>query len=455
VIRAQRLAPGPPGRPLVGCLPELHGDTLGFMLRLQRRYGDLVQLQLGRETCFLLSDPDYARQVLMDEERFSKGGRWDTMKPLLGDGLLTASGALWRRHRRLLSAAFRPEALHALVPTMAACAAEMLDRWHTAAPGAAVDVSREMMQVALQIAVRTLFGDDAAPYVGAIDGAFHVANRELARRIWSPFARVSARLPSPRARAFSRAIATLNGITAELIQRRRAAGVQRADLLGLLLEARDPETGAGLSDRELRDEALTMLLAGHETTANAMTWAWHLLGYAPEVAGRLAAEAAAALGGRVDAQAAQGLGYTWQVVQEAMRLYPPIWMLIRRAEAPAEVGGVMLPAGCTVIVSPYVIHHHPAHWDAPARFDPDRFSPERAEGRHRFAFFPFGGGRRSCIGKYMAALEARVVVGMIAREFRLTRLPGQRVDPLPLLSLRPRQRLRMRLERRERAAAAA
>jgi len=440
---AKRIAPGPDGKPIFGCLGDLSGDTLGFMLRLQREYGDVVQFRLGMEDCFLLSQPEDVRAVLMDEQRFSKGGRWATMKPLLGEGLLTSSGEVWRRHRRLLSAAFKPERLNALVPTMTDCASEMLDSWQeNVRAGEPVDVSAEMMRVALEVAVRTLFGDDVKPYIRDIDQAFHIGNREMAQRVWSPFARLVGHLPTARTRAFNQAVATLDSIVFEMIARRRS-GERRPDLLGMLLEARDPETGEGLSDRELRDEALTMLLAGHETTANAMTWAWHLLGRHPQDAQRMADEAADAFHERPGVADLAELPHTWRVMREAMRMYPPIWMLIRLVEEPTTLRGVTLPAGATVIVSPYVTHHHPGVWADPMAFDPDRFLPERSEARHRYAWYPFGGGRRSCIGKYMAMLEAKVVMSMTARRYTLSAIPGLRVDPLPLLSLRPRQHVLM------------
>lgn len=440
-----RVAPGPNGRPIFGCLGELTGDTLGFMLGLQREYGDVVQFRLGMEDCFLLSQPEDVRAVLMDEARFSKGGRWSTMKPLLGEGLLTASGDVHQRHRRLLHAAFRPARLNALVPIMADCADEMLDRWDAnVASGEPVDVSAEMMHVALEIAVRTLFGDDIKPHIEAIDRAFHIGNREMARRVWSPFARLVGHLPTARTREFNQAVATLDSIVFDIIARRRASGERREDLLGMLLDARDEETGEGLSDRELRDEALTMLLAGHETTANAMTWAWHLLGQHPEQAWFMADEASQTFQERPVFADLPKLQYTWRVMQETMRRYPPIWMLIRLVEEPTTIRGVTLPAGATVIVSPYVTHHHPDIWPDPVAFNPDRFTTERCDARHRYAWYPFGGGRRSCIGKYMAMLETKVVMSMTARRYALSSIPGHTVDPLPLLSLRPRQHVFMR-----------
>jgi len=442
-LRARRHAPGPPSGRIRGNLPELTRDALGFLLHLRREYGDIVQFRLGPQTMFLLSRPRHVRAVLLDDETFVKGGRWAVMRPLLGDGLLTASGVTWQRHRRLVNPALRPGRIAGLLGTMVRLSEEAADRWaETAARGEPVDVSAEMMALSLRIAVETLFGEDIAPHIDQIGRAFHVANRHLARQIWNPLDRLVGQLPTARRRRFTAAIAELDAVVLSLIARRRGAP-PRDDLLSMLIDARD-EDGEGLSDRELRDEAMTMLLAGHETTANALTWAWYRLGQAPDAQRRLAAEADATPLPRAPGIRDVGrLRYSGQIFQEAMRLYPPIWMLPRLVTRDTRIAGADIPAGSTVIVSPYVTHHLPDVWENPAGFDPERFSEDATAARPQSAYLPFGGGKRTCIGQHFAMMEGRIVLSTLARRLRMELVPGLPVEPLPLLSLRPRQHVTM------------
>jgi cytochrome P450 len=256
------------------------------------------------------------------------------------------------------------------------------------------------------------------------------------------------RVPTPRNRRHRLALAALDHAIYEIIAARRRGDTSGDDLLGLLIDVRDEQSGEGMSDRQLRDEVITLFVAGHETTAVALAWAWHLLAEHPGAAERVRAELAGALGDRAPATAdLPQLPYARMVIDEAMRLYPPAWITNRQAIADDEICGYHIPAGAIVLISPYVMHRHPAYWENPERFDPERFTPERSAGRPHYAYFPFGGGPRQCIGKGLALMEAQLILGAVAQRFRLGHVPGHVVEPQALVTLRPRGGLPMIVER--------
>jgi cytochrome P450 len=434
-------APGPPGHFLLGNLLALRRDVLGALLTGRRQYGDVVRFRLGPLVAHLVSHPEPIRQVLITRhENYTKQTRSSArIRSITGEGLLTADGPLWLRQRRLMQPAFAPSRLAGFVRVAAETTAAMLDRWQ---PGGLLDVASEMMRLTYAIIGRVLFGSDVSGDAPVVEQAAAVVMARTYRRL-ERVVTLPEWFPLPANVRFRRALRRLDQVVYRIIQERGRLTTPPADLLTILLRCRDDEEGKGMSDEQLRNEVLTLLLAGHETTANALTWTWYLLSRAPGVRRRLAAEAADVLGGRLPAFAdLQRLRYTTMVFQEAMRLYPPIWIMERRVVAADVLGGHLLPAGSTVWISPFVTHRHPDFWDNPEGFDPDRFDSARAEPPPQ-AYIPFGAGQRLCIGQPLAMLEAQVILAMTAQRFRLDLVPGARAEPLPGITLRVRDGLPM------------
>jgi cytochrome P450 len=320
----------------------------------------------------------------------------------------------------------------------------MLARW-SPREGGEIDVHAEMMALTLRIVARTLFsavvGAEAEGIGHALSIAIHYANDYAESLI-----RLPQWLPTPANVRFKRAVKTLDELVYRIIDERRKGGPAAHDLLAMLMSATDDTTRTGMGDRALRDEVMTLVLAGHETTANALTWTWYCLSKDPEVERRVHAEVSRVLAGRTPTiDDLPKLGYTSMVLQEAMRLYPPVWAFERQAIADDEVGGYVLPAGSIVAVSPYLMHRHRAHWDNPEGFDPERFAPERTVERERFAYLPFGGGPRLCIGNAFAMMEAQIILAMVVQRHRLALVPGRPVVAEPVITLRPKHGLPMTL----------
>ena len=448
------LPPMPPGHWLWGHLPERASNPLGLYLDSQRRLGDVVRYRMGYIHVEQLTHPEHVKHVLADASaRYTKGTVFDKTRPLVGNGLLTAEGELWKRQRRLAQPAFHRERLAALGTRMTDTLSELLPAWERAADGGTLlPVFPELMRLTLTVAVRALFGVDVAGHTAAVGEAFTTALEVTNERIISPlpFLPWLYRLPTRSNRAFRRAVDTLEGIVRGLIAQRRAAGTQAEDLLGMLMAASDADTGDTFDDAQLRDEVMTLLLAGHETTATALAWTFHLLARHPEVEATLHAEVDAALGGRMPTVAdLPRLRYVGCVFAEALRLYPPIWAIPRVPREDDVVDGFRIPKGDIVILVPYVTHRHPDFWPEPERFEPTRFLPENSKDRPRWAYLPFGGGQRQCIGNHFAMMEAQLLLTWVAQRFRLREVPGVPVVPEPLVSLRPKGPMPMRVERRE------
>jgi cytochrome P450 len=411
------------------------------------------ELRAGARRMLIVRDADAARRVLLDNgaNYCKKSFSYDELRPLLGEGLFLTEGEQWKRQRRLSQPAFHHKRLQALAETMVAAVSEMLARWDDlCAQGASVDVAEEMLRLTLAVVGRALLGSDVSAIAGEVGRDLAFALRETDRRVLQavPLPRW---LPSLRASRYRRAIASLDRHVDALVrERREAAQAGRedpGDLLSMLLSARDEDDGSGLSDRELRDQVKTLLLAGHETTASSLSWSWALLGQHAEAEARLHREVDA-LGGRAPAFAdLPRLGYAAQVVQEAMRLYPPVWIIERQAVADDALAGHRVPAGATVTIVSYLLHRNPAWWPDAQRFDPDRFAPEREKERPRFAYLPFGGGPRVCIGNAFAMMEAQIILALVAQRYRVVLDPAHPVEPDLAITLRAAG-VRARLERR-------
>jgi cytochrome P450 len=428
----------------------MRADPLGFLSTARREHGDVVELRILVWRAVLVSHSDGVRHVLQERHTaYSKDNvDYRMLKPVLGEGLVTSDGDFWRRQRRLIQPAFHRERIAALGTLMTERTALMLERWAPlAAEGAVVDVAAEMSRLALDIVARALFRVDVASTMDRIGEAVTILNRHTTDRFDSPIGLLLAGIPPilPRAR---RALRALNEVVYGIIAEHRR-GERDGDLLSSLLELRDEETGQGMSDRQLRDEVMTLLLAGHETTANALAWTWHLLARHPQATECLHAELAAVLGDRLPSVAdLPRLPWTRMVLEEAMRLYPPAWLISRAAKEDDVIGGFHVPRGATVMLSSWVTHRHPGLWDDPERFEPERFAPERVAARPRFAYFPFGGGPRLCIGSGFAMTEAQLVLASVASRYRLESVPGHEPHLEPLVTLRPRDGLPMRLQPR-------
>jgi cytochrome P450 len=418
-----------PGQTLVA----FRRDPLHFLRALSTRYGDVSSFKIGPQLLVLINDPEAIRDVLITNQRaFKKGRGLERTKPLLGEGLLTSEGEVHLRQRRLAQPAFHRERIATYGRTMVEGAVRARDRWHD---GQTLDFAGEMMALTLGIAGQTLFGADVGGETAAIRAAMAEA-LEAFEIATLPFFEVFDRLPVPWMRRLKRAKATLDAIVYRMIAERRRDGRDRGDLLSMLL--------VDMTDTQLRDEILTIFLAGHETTANALTWAMFALSQAPEI-DRALAEEACALGGLPSVDDLPRLPYTSAVVSEVLRLYPPAWIIGRRTVAEYGVGGYDLPVGTLVFVSPWVTQRDPRFWSDAERFDPGRWQKEPPP---KFAYFPFGGGSRVCIGESFAWTELILVLATLAQRWRLELVPGHPVVPKPVVTLRPRYGMRMIARRR-------
>ena len=431
-------------------LLALRRDPLTLFARLAAEHGDAVHLRFARQDVLLLSHPDHARELLVTRAAsFRKGMALERARVVLGDGLLTSEGEVHRRRRQLLQPAFARPRLEPLGAAMVEITGRRAEGW---AEGEVLDVAQEMGQLTLAIAARTLFGADVEEDAGEIGRALATV-LGMASRLVVPFSGLLQRLPLPSSRRFARARDLLDRVIAGLIAKRRRGGdggEAPADLLGLLLAARDRDA-AGLGDREVRDEAMTLFLAGHETTANALAWTWLLLEFNPGAAERLHAEIDQVLAGRAATVAdLPRLVYAEQVLAESMRLYPPAWAIGRRALEDVAIGGIAVPRGALVIASPWIVHRDPRWWPDPLRFDPDRFAPAAAAAadRPRLAYFPFGDGPRRCIGEGFAWMEGVLLLATLAQQVTFRLVPGHRVATRATITLRPRHGLRMTVARR-------
>ena len=440
--------PGPKGHWFLGNLPGFKRDRLGFFDDLHRDYGDVVAIRLGpRRRAFAVYHPDLIEEVLVTRNRhFIKHFALRSTRRTLGFGLLTSEGDFWRRQRRLAQPAFARDRVAAHASVMVELAERMLATW---ADGQARDAQEDMMRLTLEIVARTLFGADISGETAEISEAMETLMRSFTRRINS-MVRLPEYVPTPNHLRLNRAARHLDRIIFDLIAQRRASGEDRGDLLSLLLHARDDEGGGGrMTDRQLRDEAMTLFMAGHETTANTLAWAWYLLADHPEVEAKLHAELDAVLGGRAPTYAdLPRLTYTEHVITEALRVYPTVWIVGREAIEPCQVGEYRVPVGTTVFMPQWTVHHDPRWFDDPMAFRPERWADGLAKRIPRYAYFPFGGGPRICIGNGFAMMEAVLLLATIARRYRLGLAPGATVKPWATMTLRPEAGVRVILHKR-------
>lgn len=439
--------PGPKGAPFVGSLPEFARDILGYMTHCAREYGDVVYLRLAGWEVYQLNHPDLIDVVLREQRANFVKHRffWRHVKAIFGNGLLTSEGDFWLRQRRLAAPAFHPDRIAAYGDVMVRYADRLADGWQDREVR---DVHREMMKVTMEIVSKTLFDADVERDVEEVGEAFDVVLKEIAVRFRRPF-RIPDAIPTPGNLRYRRGVATLNRLINRIVAERRASPADRGDLLSMLMSARDDD-GVAMSDGQLRDELVTLFLAGHETTAIVLSWTWHLLAQHPLVRDRLVAE----LFGELERRPATvadlpRLPYADAVIKEAIRLYPPAYVLGREAVADCEIGGWRVPAGATIYMSPWVLHRDERWFSSPEKFLPERWLDGLAARLPRFVYFPFGGGPRICIGDRFATMEAALILATLARRFRLERTSEADIVPFPSITLRPQGGVPLRLVRRQ------
>ena len=415
------------------------------MPTLQRDYGDIVTMRYYNFRVFFISHPDSIEQVLVtDNRKFIKGRILRKNKQLFGNGLLTSEGDFWLRQRRLAQPAFHRGRVASYADTMVRYASRIASEWRN---GEERDIHAEMMRLTLSIVAKTLFDADVdreAKRVGHALEAIMQLNSDFRKLILTP-----TWLPTPRKIRATIATAKLNRIVYRFIEERRASGVDNGDLLSMLLAARDDD-GSRMTDRQLRDESITIFLAGHETTANALSWTWMLLAQNPNVESKLHEELDRVLGGREPTvEDLPNLRYTGQVITESMRLYPPAWGMARVAIDNTEIAGYPIPKGCGVSLAQWVVHRDPRWFDAPLEFRPERWEGDLMKRLPRFAYFPFGGGPRQCIGNNFAVMEASLLLATLAQQFRISLTPGREIIPAASITLRPKTGIWGKIEKRK------
>jgi len=444
--------PGPRTLSPLGSAYAIGRDPMRFALEMWQQYGDVARFRLLSWPAYTLYHPDHAKRVLQENHRnYDKQLlSTNTARPLLGNGLFTSDGESWLHQRRLMQPAFHRQRLAGFGTVMTDATLALLERWQGTV-SRPLDIPLEMMRLTQRIVGLALFNLDLDNEVDTVGQTFTMLLPLLLKYIFVPFPPLW--IPTPGNRRLQAGLETLNNVVYAIIAERRKQatdpGMDTGDLLSMLLAVRDEETGEGMSDQQLRDEAMTLLIAGSETTAMALTWTWYLLSQHPSVEQHLHAELDTVLGGQAPTVSSlDKLPYTRMVIQEALRLYPPAFGIIRHAIANDEIGGYPIPANSMVFLTPYCTHRHPAIWEKPEVFDPERFTPERSAGRPRFAYFPFGGGPRQCIGNTFAMMEAQLVLATVAQRYSLRLVPGHPVEPQVLLTLRPRYGLPMTLHPR-------
>jgi cytochrome P450 len=425
--------------PLLGSAPAMRRDMLGFLEGLARDYGELAYFRLGPIRCVLVNRPEWIGRLLTKDNAHMRKP-WDLreLSVALGQGLLTSEGELWKRQRHLIQPAFRNERIRSYAATMTERAQAMLDGWRD---GQSLDVEEEMSRVTLDIAARTLFGTDVRRDADVIREGLGVVMDEFVASVmgWVP---IPPSWPTPGNLRSRRAVRRIDEVIYRMVDARRAKAERGDDLLSWLLEAAEQGEGE-LTDKQLRDELITLLMAGHETTALALSWTLVLLAQNPEIERKLLDELQQVLGDRRPAAGDEAsLPYTRQVVEEGMRLYPPAWAIGREASCDLDLDGHPIPKGTQIYFAQWVTHRDARFFPEPLRFDPDRWSPGRRKDIPRFAYFPFGGGPRVCIGMHFAMLEATLVLASIVQRYRVELDPEHPVELQPAITLRPKHGLR-------------
>jgi cytochrome P450 len=446
-----RSIPGPSGLPLVGSILELRSKgLLQFYQDAWQEHGDVARFELGPITSYQFVRPEHIQHILVkNQANYIKAFSHEKLRVPLGMGILTNEGESWRQQRRLMAPTFTPKAVTEYADLMLAETDRMLERWQARPAGEPLAINPEMIRLTMSIISRSMFdmdiGEEFAEVGQALTFILDFSNKRTISLIDPPLW-----LPTPLNQGLRRALQILDGFLYGIIDQRRRQAVAGDDLLSRLMEARDPETGQTMSDEQLRDEMLIIFFAGHETTATLLTWTWTLLAQHPEVEEALYDELERVLGGRSPGlDDLEALPYTRMVLDEALRLYPPVAITARDAVADDEIDGYRIEAGSMVSLNPYLTQRHPEFWEKPGAFYPEHFTSERVEARPRYAYFPFGAGPRICLGKHFALLEAMLALSEVAQRTRLRLVPGQSLEPIWSGTLRPEGDILMTIQTRE------
>jgi cytochrome P450 len=438
--------PGPEGNSLVGNLAQLGEDPLGFLTNCASKYGDIIPLRLGLTPACLLTNPDYIEQVLKDRESFIKSRGLRALRSLLGEGLLTSEGESWFRQRRLVQPVFQQKRISGYGKVMVEYAEAMANSWQD---GQTRDIHEDMMRLTLNIVMKTIFNQEVSE-----GEAKNIANAVDVAMDWFESKRKQGFLilewfPRPENIRYKNAIQQLDKSVYSIINQRRNSGESPGDLLSMLMEARDEDDNSQMSDKQLRDELITLIIAGHETTSNTLSWTWMLLAQYPEVQSKLLEEIKTVLEGRTPTVAdLPRLRYASLVIKESMRLYPAVPTLGREATKDCEIGGYTIPTGCAIIISQWVMHHHPKYFENPEVFQPERWENDLEKRLTKGVYIPFGDGPRICIGKGFALMEALLLLVTIAQKYQLSLIPDFPIVPQPSITLRPEHGLKMVLHKR-------
>lgn len=444
------LAPGPRGQFLLGSIRDFQRDPLRFLQSVAREYGPVARLHLANVMYNLVSHPDGLQQILQGNNRnYIKGEFFDPVRQLAGDGLFASEGEHWLRQRRLMQPAFHQQRMAGFAEIMVRQTEQMLERWELLPlSGGAVDISHEFTELTMRIIAESMFSAQLAEDVHLISDSLTFLLADLNFRFEVPFY-PKLDFPTPRNLRTRKVLGVVDEVIYHIIEERRQAVGIHNDLLDMLMDARDEETGEAMTDQHLRDELITMFVAGHETTAVLLTWLFHILSSEPEWEARLVDEVVSVLLGRKPGfEDLPNFPTLRMAIDETLRLYPPVWITNRNAVYEDEICGYRILAGEVVGISPYVTHRLPEYWPDPERFDPLRFSPEMTDTRPRFAYLPFGGGPRQCIGNNFALVEAQLIFATLVPRFRLVSVPEHAVKLEPTATLRPKDGLWMKIEKR-------
>jgi len=420
-------------------------DPIGYLTYAEAELGDVVALRQGRS--YALFHPDHIKHVLQENAKnYEKGVKYRAaLAPIMGNGLFTSEGGFWLRQRRLAQSAFQRAHVASFADGITACLKDLLEDWtRRSSRGETIDIRRDLVLATLRMTVRNLFSTEPdmttlAPAVVEVSEQIHFGAQFL------PF-HLPKWVQTPARRRFADGMRVIDAFAYRVVADRRTAAPGNRDFVSLMMDARDEETGEGMSDRQLRDELVTMLIAGHDTVTDAAVWTMVLLAQHPEYAAQVREEIRRVAGdGWPSVESLKELDLLGRVIHESLRLYPPGWVFARTALADDEIGGYRIPAGAIVAMSPYVMQRSKRYWDDPLRFDPDRFLPERSTGRPRFVYFPFGGGQRQCIGQGLAMIELPLLLVGILRNFEFEIDDAASIAPSPRISLRPDRTVRARL----------
>jgi cytochrome P450 len=431
----RKIAPGPRGNILLGNLPEVQRKGfLKFYLDAWHGYGDLARFQMGPMTIHSIVRPEHVQHVLVkNAENYHKGISHDKLRIALGNGLVTSEGPFWGRQRRLMAPTYTPRGVNRFAVIMTAAARDIQGRWQ---PGQTIAINQEMMILAMNVISHSIFGLDISEKYADAGKALSYILEYAAGRSMS-LVDPPLFIPTRANRQLKWALRTIDDFLYRIIEKRRSQPTSD-DLLSLLMQARDEETGEVMDEKQLRDEVLITFFAGHETTAQLLSWTFYLLDQHPEIEARMHTELEEVLGGRIPTlEDVPQLRYTRQVIDEALRLYSPVAVTARDVIQDDELDGYAIPAGSMVMLAPYLTHRHPEFWQTPLDFNPDHFTPEAVQARPRYAYYPFGAGQRICLGMHFALLEAVLVLAELAQRYRLRLLPGQNVEPIFMGTMRP------------------